>query len=107
MATQRDIQIRRNRLVTLTIDVSGVTSWTGMQSKLYIASSVGGSILLEVNCNVVEVDEQVQVVIMPYDTYSLTGTYYYEVVLYKADLNYLKTLMYGKCRISNVIKLMS
>jgi len=106
MATQSNIDIRRNRLVTITVDVTGVSSWTDMLSRFYLANSVGGSILLDIEATPDGPNNKITAVISPSNTSLLSGTYYYELILYKADLSYLKTVIFGKGKIANVIKIM-
>ena len=107
MATQSDIQIRRNRTVTITIDVTGVSSWVGMLSRFYLASSIGGSIILDLEATIDSGSNRITAVISSTNLANLSGTYYYEIILYKSDLTYLKTVIFGKCKISNVIKVMT
>ena len=107
MATQSDIQIRRNRTATITMDVSGVPSWAGLFSRFYLATSVGGNILLDLDATPDGGNNKITATLSSANIANLSGTYYYEVILYKTDLSYLKTVLYGKCKIANVIKVMT
>ena len=104
MASVRDLKIRKNRSNTISISVTGVDNWNDIIAKLYVGSRQSIEPILVIDGDIDSVNNIIVVEFTPTNTQDLVKMYDYEVVIYRADLSYAKTVVYGKLHVDPVVK---
>ena len=103
-ATEVNIHIRKARTVTLTITVTGISSWTGLAAKFFYSKNRPDSTPTEIVCTITPAENKVAVVFEPDDTKDLTDFYYHELLVYNTTTDWQKDLIFGKLIIGSVVK---
>jgi len=106
MATNTNFTIRKGRTGTIILTVTGVSSWTDLKAKL-IASKTNGGIINISLTGVIDAENNIITFTYTHDTTKglAVYNYYYEIVLYKEDKTYLKSINYGLIYIEDVVKI--
>jgi len=103
-ATEVNIHIRKARTVTLTITVTGISSWTGLAAKFYYSKNRPDTAAKSITCTITPAENKVAVVFVSADTKDLTDFYYHELLVYNTTSNWQKDIMHGKLIIGSVVK---
>jgi len=105
MATQQNFSIRKGRSGTITVSVTGVSDWTDIEAVLVAALRSEDTLAMELTGSI---DEANNVITFDYtfdDTDNLQASkYQYEVILYKSNKSYVKTVLYGVMTVVGVVK---
>lgn len=102
MATAKNLIIRKNRNTILKINVTGVEDWTDLSALFCIGASLKEDPEVEVTGVIDEEEDSIVVEIAP--DLELEGVYEYELVIYNDDESYIKTVLYGKLTVVDVLK---
>jgi hypothetical protein len=106
MATEQNFSIEKGRTGNIVVTVTGVSSWTGINAKLFATDVKGNPILMTL---IGTIDAPNNKITFPYlyaDTANITqDNLYYEVVIYKTDKTYVKTTDYGLINLETGVKL--
>jgi len=96
MATKQDIEIIKGRTGTIIDTVTGVASWDGVSAKMFIAREYEGTPILTLDGTIDEGNNKISFSYVADDTEELpAASYYYEIVIFKADRSYIKTVTTG------------
>lgn len=106
MATLQNFSITKGRTHTLIVTVTGVTSWTDLKAKLVAAKEPEGTAVIEEAGEIDSENETLTFTLSFDDVKRLSSpAYKYEVILYKDDKSFVKTVTYGTMRIEASIVL--
>ena len=107
MATEQHFSVRKGRTCTITVDVVGVSNWTGITSKLFAAYDMGESTPEIVLVGTIDTGQNKISFDFLKDTtedLEVQTSLRYEVAIFKADGSYIKDTNYGLINIGPVVK---
>jgi hypothetical protein len=91
-----NLSLTKGRTKTIKFDVTGVDSWTGMLCKLYAVTRINDIFQFELD-GAIDTGNNIISFDFLYDTFLdlVNNELAYEIVLYKSDKSYVKTIYSG------------